>query len=206
MKHASLYLLILISPLLLWSTTKALEKGPPPPALEPCVSTVAAVDLAPLQQQMDALTASLAERLRYEQELSEQLQHIAPLVPPQYRMMVIYSAQANNLEPHDLAAVGWVESRWKPDAVGSSGEVGIMQILPSTGEWIAQAMGLDTPYDLSDPATNIAFGAFYLRILMNEEGSMDRALASFNGGPMAWDRKPVSTRGYVDRVRAVQSR
>jgi soluble lytic murein transglycosylase len=165
---------------------------------------IATAEVIALQRQMDELEAILAERLRYQQQLQAELESIAPLVPPEYRMMVIYSARSTGLDPQDIAAVGWVESRWQADAVGSVGEVGPMQIIPSTGEWIAQQIGLDTPYDLSDPATNIAFGAAYLRMLLNQEGSMDRALASYNGGPNAWDHKPISTRGYVERVRAAQ--
>jgi soluble lytic murein transglycosylase-like protein len=167
----------------------------------------APVDLAPelaaARTQYAELQASIAERLRYQERLHATLQQIAPLVPAEYRMMVIYSSMANGLDPYDLAAVGWVESRWQADAIGSSGEVGIMQILPSTGRWIADYMGLER-YDLADPATNIAFGAAYLRLALNREGSMDRALAAYNGGPNGWDHKPISARGYVDRVRAAQ--
>jgi len=35
------------------------------------------------------------------------------------------------------------ESAWQPDAVGAAGEVGLAQILPETGEWLAGLAGME---------------------------------------------------------------
>ena len=76
-----------------------------------------------------------------------------------------------------LAAIGYVESRFRTDAVSSAGAVGMMQFLPST----AASMGVD-PYD---PASAIDGTARYLRSALDRFGSLDEAIASYNVGPGA---------------------
>lgn len=150
--------------------------------------------------QLAQIEALAAER----RQLLADLESIADLVPEQYRMLVLDVARHEGLEPRVLASVGWVESRWDPQAAGSSGEIGIMQIMAGTADWIADQMGLET-YDLIDPATNVAMGARYLRLLIDEHGSVEEALAIYNAGPAYRTRAPQAARGYVDRVRAAQA-
>ena len=76
-----------------------------------------------------------------------------------------------------LAAIGYVESRFRTDAVSSAGAVGMMQFLPST----AASMGVD-PHD---PASAIDGTARYLRSALDRFGSLDEAIASYNVGPGA---------------------
>ncbi len=45
-------------------------------------------------------------------------------------------------------------------------------------------MGLEE-YDLYDPVTNLNMGAWYLHVLYLEYGDWTRALAAYNGGPLA---------------------
>lgn len=109
---------------------------------------------------------------------------IDDLAPEEYQMLVVTVAHRRHLDPRLIAAVITVETRWNPAAVGSHGELGLMQILPSTGAWLADQMGL-TEYDLADPETSIELGAYYLAMLVDEYGSPEKALAAYNGGPRA---------------------
>ncbi len=125
---------------------------------------------------------------------------IADLAPEEYRSLVIETAKRHELDPRLVASVITVETRFKADAVGGHGELGLMQILPSTGQWLAARMGLDQ-YDLSDPATSVDMGSYYLAMLIEEHGTPERALAAYNGGPRAvagWE-----TNGYVRKVMKV---
>ncbi|MEW8979578.1 MAG: lytic transglycosylase domain-containing protein [Symbiobacterium sp.] len=124
--------------------------------------------------------------------LMAQAELIADLAPEKYRMLVVETAERHGVDPRLVAAVITVESRWDPDAVGAHGELGLMQILPSTGEWLADVMDLNE-YDLSDPETSLEMGTFYLAALIQEYGSPDVALAVYNGGPRAaedWQSNP----------------
>ncbi len=76
-----------------------------------------------------------------------------------YAALVELAARRQGI-PTDLAhAVATVESRWNPDAIGASGEIGLMQIMPAT----ASMLGFrGTLAQLADPATNIELGVRYL--------------------------------------------
>jgi soluble lytic murein transglycosylase-like protein len=109
---------------------------------------------------------------------------IADLVPSHYQAMVLDVAEQFGLDPRVLAAVGSVESQWYANALGADGDSGLMQILPSTAQWIAGRMGLAV-YDLYDPLTNLTMGAWYLHLLYHAHGDWEQALAEYNGGPRA---------------------
>jgi len=48
------------------------------------------------------------------------------------------------------------ESDWDADAVGAAGEIGLAQILPSTGEWLAGLAGMEWDEErLRDPVYNM---------------------------------------------------
>jgi hypothetical protein len=53
------------------------------------------------------------------------------------------------------------ESEWDERAVGSHGEIGLFQILPSTGHFVASKLGL-TQYDLFDVQDNTTLGLWIL--------------------------------------------
>jgi hypothetical protein len=79
------------------------------------------------------------------------------------------------------------ESGFNPNAVGKAGEIGLMQIMPSTAKQPGFGMqGID-PAALRDPETNIMFGANYLKarggkVDYNDQSNVAKALAAYNGG------------------------
>jgi hypothetical protein len=79
---------------------------------------------------------------------------IADLAPEEFRGPVVAAASRFGLDPRILAAIITVETEWNPLAVGLHGERGLMQILPSTGEYLARKAGLKE-YDLADSAISV---------------------------------------------------
>ena len=82
---------------------------------------------------------------------------------PYQEEILEYSAK-NKVDPFLVAAVIKNESNFDSHAVSKAGAVGMMQIMPETGAWIAKQMGL-TGFDnqqLYDPQTNIRLGCWYL--------------------------------------------
>ena len=78
------------------------------------------------------------------------------------------------------------ESRFIMDAQSSVGASGLMQVMPSTGRYVAKKIGLlDFVEDmLSDVRTNILLGTNYmLMVLGNMDGSQVLATAAYNAGP-----------------------
>ena len=91
-----------------------------------------------------------------------------------------------NVDPYLAAAVIHCESSYNKDAVSPVGAMGLMQIMPDTGEWIAEKLEIDnfTQEQLFDPQTNIRLGCWYLNYLMDKFGGDKVAvLAAYNGGP-----------------------
>lgn len=90
------------------------------------------------------------------------------------------------LDPYLVAAVIHCESGNRPVVVSPKGAVGLMQIMPDTGGWIAEKLGLAN-YDgamLKDPEVNIRMGCWYLSYLTDRFGGVrSHALAAYNAGP-----------------------
>lgn len=78
------------------------------------------------------------------------------------------------------------ESFFSPDAVSDKGAVGLMQIMPETGKWIAEKLNLEnfSNKDLFEPEKNIMMGVWYLNYLSGRfNGNRDNIIAAYNAGP-----------------------
>ncbi|RJG14733.1 lytic transglycosylase domain-containing protein [Massilia cavernae] len=77
------------------------------------------------------------------------------------------------------------ESRFMLDARSSAGASGLMQVMPSTGDYVARKLGLDYVKDkLTDLRTNIVLGANYMNMVLERaDGSQPVATAAYNAGP-----------------------
>jgi soluble lytic murein transglycosylase len=77
------------------------------------------------------------------------------------------------------------ESNYLPTAVSSSDARGLMQLLPSTAQWIAESK-VKEPFSedrLTDPDFNIRLGTWYLGYLIRLfDSDIARAVAAYNGG------------------------
>lgn len=116
---------------------------------------------------------------------------ISDLAPEEFRQLVVTAAHRHKIDPRLLAAIITVETEWNALAVGRHGELGLMQILPETGAFLAKQAGLKE-YNLADSATNLALGALYLSDLIQEYGTVQNALAAYNGGPDAVADAPAN--------------
>lgn len=98
---------------------------------------------------------------------------------------VVREARATGLDPLLVAAVIEVESTWRNFAVSPVGAVGLMQVMPATGSWFGERLGLSTTgrEELFDPERNIHIGVHYLADLHKRFGRMDLALIAYNAGP-----------------------
>jgi hypothetical protein len=90
-----------------------------------------------------------------------------------------------SLPPEMILAVIRIESAFDINALSNKGAVGLMQIMPSTGEEIARDLRMDWPgVDLlRDPQANIEMGAYYLTKLIGQFNNLAVALAAYNHGP-----------------------
>ena len=84
-----------------------------------------------------------------------------PVVAGRIRYAALLNAAAAlySLPPALADAVATVETAYDPDARGAAGEVGLMQVRPSTADMLGFRGSLE---QLADPATNIRLGVRYL--------------------------------------------
>lgn len=103
-----------------------------------------------------------------------------------FREQVKRASGERGIDPAWVYGLIRQESRFIMDARSSAGAQGLMQIMPATGRWIAKK--LDVPDFrvelLSDRDTNIRFGTFYLKNVLDDlDGSPVLASAGYNAGP-----------------------
>ena len=106
--------------------------------------------------------------------------------PLPYEDIIMEVAAEAEMDPYFIAAVIRTESNFMPQAVSTSGAVGLMQLMPKTAEWMANEIEVVIPDDqeaLYDPNLNIQLGTFYLKHLLNKyENNTALALAAYNSG------------------------
>ncbi|MEE3332235.1 MAG: lytic transglycosylase domain-containing protein [Myxococcota bacterium] len=105
---------------------------------------------------------------------------------------IVAEARRHNLDPALVVGLIRVESTGFNFAVSRVGAYGLMQIMPATGRELAQR--LDVPWHgddtLFDPFVNVKLGTAYLRKLADRyDGDITTALAAYNWGPGAVDRR-----------------
>lgn len=140
--------------------------------------------------------------------------------PFSYQTLVFQYGRENEVDPFLVAAVIRTESKFIPSARSPKGALGLMQMMPETGQWVAGQLNVTgfRPNMLIDPETSIRFGTWYLASLKKEfKGNEVLMLAAYNGGrgnvkqwmrQMGWqeDFRDISqipfseTREYVTRV------
>jgi soluble lytic murein transglycosylase-like protein len=118
-----------------------------------------------------------------------------------YEALIEDISLRHGVDPRLTRAVIEIESGFDPNAVSPKGALGLMQLIPSTGE----RFGVNNFFD---PADNIRGGVRFLRFLIEKfEGNTDLVLAAYNSGENRVERLgrvPAipETLGYVGKVRA----
>jgi soluble lytic murein transglycosylase len=107
------------------------------------------------------------------------------IYPLPYADVIATQAKLRNVDPLLFAGLIRQESTFNPSAKSSANALGLAQVVPSTGQGIASALGKQSfnADDLYRPRTAIEFGVFYLgRQLSQYGGKVFPALAAYNAG------------------------
>jgi len=122
---------------------------------------------------------STSERTRTEFDYTQRF-------PAPHNEILHPTAQNLGLDQAWVYGVIRQESRFVKDAQSGVGASGLMQVMPSTGKWVAEKIGLaDYGHGmLNDIRTNIVLGTNYLNMVLNNaDGSQVLATAAYNAGP-----------------------
>jgi N-acetylmuramoyl-L-alanine amidase len=117
------------------------------------------------------------------------------------------TAIAYGLDPALVKAIAWQESGWQQNVVSSSGALGVMQVMPATGGWVAAEL-VGRPLDIGGSTNdNILAGVVYLEWLIRYTGDEYTAIGAYYQGPGSvgqhgffWD-----TVNYVNNVYAIRA-
>jgi soluble lytic murein transglycosylase len=107
------------------------------------------------------------------------------LCPLKYQNEVQDASDKFKVDKKLIFAIIKIESNFEKDAISSKGAIGLMQVMPSTADWIIKKNDkLPEEYDLFNPAQNIEVGVMYLRYLLDKyDGDVQKALIAYNAGP-----------------------
>jgi soluble lytic murein transglycosylase len=139
--------------------------------------------LARLQQYEDEAHYAEAEQLGVTQMVKA-----SGLPERQQRRLaitIVREAKRNNIDPLLVVAVIRCESSFNNYAVSHVGAMGLMQVMPDTGTYLATKAGwrLGRTSNLFDAETNVELGTAYLADLIQRFGSVEKALVAYNAGP-----------------------
>lgn len=107
------------------------------------------------------------------------------LFPLAYWDTIQRESRISGLDAYVVAGLIRQESSFDPNARSRANALGLMQIIPSTGQLVARRQGLRkiSPSQLFEPELNIRLGTTYLADLLRQFGRLEYAVAAYNGGP-----------------------
>lgn len=105
--------------------------------------------------------------------------------PRTYSTYVEKAAKDYDLDPALIYAVIHTESGFDPKAESGVGAKGVMQMMPSSFEWLQEQRGCAGQYtedDLFDPEICIDYGSYLLKYFYDYYGTERSAIAAYNAG------------------------
>ncbi len=101
--------------------------------------------------------------------------------------VILEESNRYNIDPVFVASIIRTESAFNHLAVGTSGEIGMMQLMPKTGEYIAKRIKMKNykgAATLRDPVKNIKLGVAYLDYLRQKFSNQAyKYVPAYNMGP-----------------------
>ncbi len=126
--------------------------------------------------------------------------------PRAWEPQVRSACERYGLDPRFIWSIMKQESGFSHRIYSSAGARGLLQMIPSTSEYVAQRMGWEgfTPDDLYLPAVSIEYGTACIADYRSEMGGRQyETLAAYNGGPhnaVRWGAGSVSPEEFYSRI------
>lgn len=123
------------------------------------------------------------------------------------RALLRAEARRRHVDPNLVLALAIQESGLQQHVVSSTGALGVMQVMPGTGEWTGKYL-VGRRLDLRDVEDNIVAGVAYLRQLLRIARSESEALAGYYQGLASVRKRGYyeDTKRYVKNIQALRTR
>ncbi|TDE88990.1 LysM peptidoglycan-binding domain-containing protein [Occultella glacieicola] len=120
--------------------------------------------------------------------------------------MIRATALSMGVDPALALAVAQQESGFNMRAVSPANAVGVMQVIPSSGEWASDLVGRQL--NLLDPQDNVTAGVAILRVLIRTAPDLQSAIGGYYQGLGSVNRNGLydDTRRYVANVQTLMAR
>ena len=105
------------------------------------------------------------------------------LYPMNYKEEVYEYSEQNKVDPLLTFAVIKAESNFNQNSISTSDAKGLMQLMDSTANDMAEKLKMETDYDIFEAKTNICLGTKYISTLLQYyDNNVYLALAAYNAG------------------------
>jgi N-acetylmuramoyl-L-alanine amidase len=124
----------------------------------------------------------------------------------QAKAMVVETAKKHGVDPALALAISYQESGWNQRQVSVANAIGIMQVIPASGDWASQMVGREL--NLLNPQDNVTAGVVIIRALQRATSDEETAIAGYYQG-LASVRKHgmySDTRAYVRNIQALRAK
>ena len=121
------------------------------------------------------------------------------------RKIIVETARRHGVDPKLALAVAYQESGWNQRAVSPANAVGVMQVIPSGGDWASSLVG--RRLDLLDARDNVTAGVVMLRALGRATSSTEKAVAGYYQGLASVQQHGMysDTKAYVRSIMRLRS-
>ncbi len=130
------------------------------------------------------------------------------IYPLAYREIITAEARSRDLDPYLVAAIARQESAFTPDVTSYAGARGLLQLMPETGRWWANRLGVRDYSDelLYHPEINVHLGVAYFADLQRRYRGLQLSLVAYNAGPTRarrWRQRPeygIDAELFAERI------
>jgi len=137
-----------------------------------------------------------------------QITLLSSSVPTRAQMQakIVATARQMGVDPSLAQAIAFQESGFNHTVVSPANAIGVMQIIPSSGEWASQLVG--RTLNLLDPNDNVVAGVAILRSLVKSSPDLPTAIAGYYQGAASVRSNGMfdDTRRYVANVQTHMTR
>ena len=122
----------------------------------------------------------------------------------QAKAMVAETARRHGVDPALALAISYQESGWNHRSVSVANAIGIMQVIPSSGDWASSMVGREL--NLLDPQDNVTAGVVIIRALQRATSDEETAIAGYYQGLASVRKNGMysDTRAYVRNISALR--
>ncbi len=145
------------------------------------------------------------DRSIYAAERTESLRDPGLLFQTPYLEATRSRAREMNLDEAWVYGLIRQESRFVTGARSSAGAGGLMQLMPTTAQWVTSRLGIPWTADMvNDVDQNLRLGTYYLNHVLTELGHPVLATAGYNAGPrraLEWQpAEDIEATRYIESI------